>query len=253
MQALREHQKTAGTLPSHFRSLLDDLLGDSVIPWTVVLRQLVSARILARSRATMKKFHKKRSVYHVSDEDGSIIELAAPIPQFPGKQRMKTFNIVFAIDTSGSMSNEDVHDGLEELAGLVRADPEVQVLVVQCDTNISALQDLSTFSSVKDYINKIGRTSGGGTSFAAPFSLTNFLHGRGAPPLVPEGVDLHQMQRDFTEVNLIVYITDGYGTAPEQAYFGSVPVIWCITPNGTAPTIANGGDLYGTLIQIPPR
>ena len=34
--------------------------------------------------------------------------------------------------------------------------------------------------------------------------------------------------------DLVIYLTDGYGEAPERP--PSVPVIWCLTPGGEAPT-----------------
>jgi predicted metal-dependent peptidase len=63
---------------------------------------------------------------------------------FPGRARDRKFNILFALDTSGSMSPDDLRLGLTELCHLARADQDITVTVLQCDAAIQKVYEISS-------------------------------------------------------------------------------------------------------------
>lgn len=108
--------------------------------------------------------------------------------------------IMAVIDTSGSMTASVLADISKELAVMSKTH---RVLVVEADDKIRDVYPYRPVETVK------GR---GGTDFR--------------PALAPEF--LHQHRPD-----LVVYFTDGRGTAPVEQ--PSVPVIWCLTVGGRHP------------------
>lgn len=105
------------------------------------------------------------------------------------------------IDTSGSITPYLIESINAELVRLARDYP---VVVVECDAAIKAVYNYRPVKKV---------TGRGGTDFRPVFE--------------PEFLRRHKP-------DLIVYFTDGFGTAPERP--PRVPVIWCLTPHGEAPT-----------------
>lgn len=109
--------------------------------------------------------------------------------------------IMAVIDTSGSMSDELLAKLSTELLRLSKTH---EVTVVECDTEIHRHYRL------KGPIHSVlGR---GGTSFRPPFEK-KFLK--------------------TIKPDLIVYLTDGCGDAPEKG--PPVPVLWLITEGGVPP------------------
>lgn len=121
--------------------------------------------------------------------------------------------IMAVIDTSGSMSDEV----LAALSGeLLRLTQTHEVWVVECDAEIHRHYRL------KEPIKAMhGR---GGTSFRPPF----------------EKAFLKKLRPD-----LIVYLTDGYGDAPEKA--PKMPVLWLLTTDIDPPVS------WGRVVRIHPE
>lgn len=128
----------------------------------------------------------------------------------PGRRRQGGRPKVMAvIDTSGSITPELLEQIDAELARLAS---QHEVLVVECDAEIHNVYPYKPVRSVS------GR---GGTDFQPPLEAS-FLRRHG-----PE---------------LIIYFTDGYGPAPDNA--PQVPVVWCLTPDGEKPAS------WGRVIQM---
>jgi predicted metal-dependent peptidase len=139
--------------------------------------------------------------------------MPSPSMQVPG-------HVVFAIDTSGSMS-------MELLAGIVgelRAFREVfpcRLTVLQCD---AALQSIETFDAMDGYdIPKHYK-----------------IHGRGGTDFCPV-FDWVAQQPDLA---LVLYATDGMGTFP--GYRPEIPVIWLHTP----PHLPSASFPFGAVVKI---
>ena len=125
----------------------------------------------------------------------------------PGRRRQSDRpKIMAVIDTSGSITPKllELIDG--ELARLGR---DYVVTVVECDTQIHTVYEYKPLTSV---------TGRGGTDLRPPFA------------------------KDFLRKHhpdIVVYFTDGYGPAPERS--PAVPVVWCLVPDGDAPSYVGAG------------
>lgn len=132
----------------------------------------------------------------------------------PSRGKKKSIEIVLAIDTSGS-TTEDLPDFLSELRGMAAAFGEYKLTIIQCDVAIHSVNVYSNDDPLPE--DGLEFRGFGGTSFMAPFRYVE--EKMPEPPTV------------------FIYLTDGYGAAPERA--PDYPVIWCLTRNGQKP--ANWG------------
>ena len=128
----------------------------------------------------------------------------------PSRARKKTIEIVLAVDTSGS-TTEDLPDFLAELRGMANAFGEYKLTIIQCDMTIHSVKEYSN----EDPLPEEGlRFCGfGGTSFLEPFKYVK--NKMPEPPTI------------------FIYLTDGFGEAPKKA--PDYPVIWCLTGEGEKP------------------
>lgn len=109
------------------------------------------------------------------------------LPDNPGIKLRQQKHILFAIDTSGSVSNEELRECLGELYHLQKTGSEITI--IQCDTTIS---DISKFDSRKDFE----------------------VHGRGGTDFQPV-IDYYNER--LHQYSCLMYFTDGEAPAPENA------------------------------------
>ena len=128
-------------------------------------------------------------------------------------------NAVLAIDTSGSTTG-DLPQFFIELSSLLNSFGNYELTVIQCD---DVIQHVETFSDAKRLPNKYQWKSfgHGGTSFIPPFEYIREKR------LKPE---------------IFIYLTDGFGDAPETA--PKFPVLWVLTHDGQKPA------LWGRCIKL---
>ena len=125
-------------------------------------------------------------------------------------RRDEKFNAVMAIDTSGSTTG-DLPQFFAELSSLLKSFGNYELTVIQCDFKI---QHIENFSGDRPLPNNYQWESygHGGTSFIPPF----------------EYVKEHKLRPD-----IFIYLTDGYGDAPEKA--PQFPVLWVLTADAIIP------------------
>jgi len=119
------------------------------------------------------------------------------LPSLTGEEN-KT--IVIAVDTSGSITPDILSDFAAETSSLLALADKSYVL--SCDATVHEVADLNKYS---DILKEAKFSGGGGTSFSPVFDKVNQL---GLNP------------------DVLVYLTDGYGSFPESA--PNYPVIWGI-------------------------
>jgi predicted metal-dependent peptidase len=157
------------------------------VDWRALLRTWLSDRIKGDwCSFPFSKRHLHRGLF-----------MPSPGMQVPG-------HVVFAIDTSGSMSIEV----LGAIAAELRAFREVfpcRLSVVQCDTAVRHVQEFEAMDG-----------------YEIPKNFT--LQGRGGTDFRP----LFAWVGQQAEGALVLFATDGYGTFPEKA--PAAPVIWLLTP-----------------------
>ena len=128
----------------------------------------------------------------------------------PSRERRKAIEIVLAIDTSGSVFN-CLLDFLTELVGLTESFGDYKITVIQCDARITDVQVFDNDNPLENA--EFHFRGGGGTSFVPPFNYV-----------------ANQMEE---QPNALIYLTDGFGDAPENE--PPYPVIWCLTEGGSKP------------------
>lgn len=135
----------------------------------------------------------------------------------PGWRREIELRIALAVDTSGS-TQPYLADFLAELAGIAGSFGAWQLRLLMCDTRLQSDQWLD--SSASPDLSRLVFRGGGGTDLQPVFA-----HLQGEPPAA------------------LVFLTDGYGPAP--AVPPDYPVLWVLTPDGTAPVA------WGDVIMLP--
>jgi predicted metal-dependent peptidase len=133
--------------------------------------------------------------------------------------RNEKFNAVMAIDTSGSITR-DLPQFFAELSNLLKSFGNYELTVIQCDAEIQHIEKFSGDTPLPP--NYQWKSYGdGGTCFIPPF----------------EYVKEHKLRPD-----IFIYLTDGYGDAPEKA--PNFPVLWVLTNDGEDPA------LWGKKIRL---
>jgi predicted metal-dependent peptidase len=117
------------------------------------------------------------------------------------------FECVVAIDTSGSISQEMLKDFVSEVLGILLSFESAEVHVISCDAQVQTVQTVSNFIEVSDIEVK----GGGGTSFVPVFEY---------------------LKENLPDTKLVIYLTDGYGTFPNDEEFRT---IWLITSRDVQP------------------
>jgi predicted metal-dependent peptidase len=134
-------------------------------------------------------------------------------------RRNEKFNAVMAIDTSGSTTG-DLPQFFAELSNLLKSFGNYELTVIQCDAEIQHIEKFSGDTPLPP--NYQWKSYGhGGTSFIPPF----------------EYAKEHKLRPD-----IFIYLTDGYGNAPEKP--PNFPVLWVLTHDGENPA------LWGKKIRL---
>lgn len=168
----------------------------SRVPWQVLLARCFSGirRDDYRFLPPSKK-HMWRGIY-------------LPSVGVPGAQ-----TIVCAIDTSGSIQGKIAEQFLTEVSKL-RMSAKCKLYVVQCDAKIQKTDSYESWETPSKF-DEFGKLLGrGGTDFRPVFDWVKTV-------VVPrDGMP------DF-----VVYLTDGYGTFPEN--WNICPVVWVVAGDNT--------------------
>jgi len=169
---------------------LDRIIGDlpkpklNLIPF---LRQFVTKAIPSDYTYLRPAKNSPPDVFHPSVEMGERIEG------------------IVAIDTSGSMSPEEIAQSVSEIVKLAKS-MSIKLTIVQCDAEVQVVKEVE---SVKEIL-KMPVKGGGGTDFRPVFELA-----------------------EKRRVRFVVFFTDGYGTFLEKC---RIPTLWILTPEGIAET-----------------
>lgn len=117
----------------------------------------------------------------------------------------ESVQVFAAVDTSGSIDNEQLRMFLSEVQGILNAYPHLQ-----CDLYYADAEAYGPYSLYRDSI--IPQPQGGGGTSFVPF------------------FDKVQANWDGYTQGVCIYLTDGYGTFPDTP--PELPVLWIVTPGG---------------------
>jgi len=184
-EAYQNAKKLRGYLPSHLEEAINELLKPPTVNWRQLLKQYIGASIKTGTKSSWKRPNRR---FPFKEE-------------YKGKTAKRTIKILLAIDTSGSISNEDFVDFMSEMRGILNA-YKCRIDVVQCDADIQEKAQLHPYSKLN--IKFKGR---GGTSFTPVFKLFN----------------------DMMDYDMLIYFSDMYGD--EEECHSQKNVIWVTTRN----------------------
>jgi Uncharacterized protein conserved in bacteria len=189
--AISAESKAPGTIPGSIKRLIDEIKAPQK-NYKQLLAEFVQYEI---------------NDYGFSPPDKRFSHMDIILPDFSEVEEVIKW-IVFVIDTSGSITNDQYQTFISEIVGcLNQFGGRVKGKLLYCDTEISE----DGVYDVEDVLKSIP-SGGGGTDFRPPFEW------------VEENMD---------ECSGLVYLTDGDGPFPtKEPYY---PVLWILTKDCEVP------------------
>jgi len=207
-QAAKEGGSDAGYIPSGLLRWADSKLKPPTVNWRDKLRRRLT-------RAVKYVEGQMDYSYHRMARRQCVVGYGARSPILPAT-RAPSPDIIVVIDTSGSMSESELADGLGELAGIFSA-TRGNVQFMSCDAASYGVHSLKNW---REALKKL--EGGGGTNFQPAFDEIARLPRRDRP-------------------HLCVFVTDGYPYGEIINRTPKMKTIWCVTNKG--PTdFANFGE-----------
>jgi predicted metal-dependent peptidase len=117
----------------------------------------------------------------------------------------ESVKVYVAVDTSGSIDNQQLKMFLSEVQGILNSYPHLECELYYADAEVYGAYELNPDNDIPQ------PHGGGGTSFVPFFERISDLW-------------------DGITTGVCVYLTDGYGTFPDQS--PELPVLWVVTPGG---------------------
>lgn len=172
-----ELEKSRGTIPGELSGLIERLkyVEPAKFDWKGYLRRFVGASIKSYTRILRRKPSKR-------------------YPDNPGLKIKYRNSVLVAIDTSGSVSDAEVKEFLNEIHHINKTGSSVDI--IQCDTKI---QSIEPFNPKKDFK----------------------VHGRGGTSFQPVIDYYNENKRKYTT---LIYLTDGEAYPPENC---PGRTLWC--------------------------
>lgn len=204
-RAIRETSRGRGNVPAGMDRWAEELLTPKV-DW----RRWFAGQI---SAATQYVAGKVDYTYRRPNRRGLINGVVFPSMHKPVPR------VAAVVDTSGSMSDDDLAEALSEIAGMLKAagTPGQRITVLSCDADAGVAQQVAS-------AQRINLSGGGGTDMRVGVDAALKLH---------------------PKPDVIVVLTDGYTPWPDEPV--AAKVIAAITSGGTTQGIPE----WIPAIQIP--
>jgi len=208
--------RNKGSLPSYITQRIEQLFKPPQIPYYQLIKKLVVGSRLTKQKTAYTRINKKR-VYSFFIEDKKL----PIISPFPGKTKDFSFKLSMLIDSSGSMSKDDILEALSGLKNLIENDKDCLTTVIENDARIQ-----------KEYVVKKIK------------DIQFNIKGRGGTELLPGLIRCKELQTDITLV-----FTDGY--CEDLNYIDKMllpkKIIYIITNDGSTKNI----DRTGFIVRLP--
>lgn len=118
--------------------------------------------------------------------------------------------VYVAIDTSGSITDDELNTFISECVGILNSYERVEIKIIVCD---AVIQDVFNVSNVPT-LEKCNMNGGGGTNFIPVFDY---------------------VQKDnATNNKFLVYFTDGMGSYPDPSIY-NIKTLWVLTQTYDVP------------------
>jgi len=194
-QVADQVQKSRGNIPGEFEEILERLkhVDPPKFDWKGYMRRFAGRSIKTYTKKSRRKYNKR-------------------LPDNPGLKIKRHKHILAAIDTSGSVSTNELKEFLNELYHMKKTGSEVTI--IECDTAISYI---GKFDPKKDLE----------------------IHGRGGTDFQPVIDYYNEHQKEYS---CLFYFTDGECSAPEGAKGN---ILWVLSSRGSA-----YDELPGQVIKL---
>lgn len=205
MKQAAEFSQMQGSSAGQLGELVDDIFSQEIhwiaVLWSFITKQVVSdhdwSRPSRRLTAIQRRSSKKIYLPNVKKED---------------------LNIAVVVDSSGSVSNEDLARFKSEICAIYEQFDNINMTVIHHTTSVDEVQVLNGYTSVNEFKNK--ERYYGGTSH---IDVMKYL------------------KKEMPNVSAIVCFTDGYTTTPEKITdYPSAPLLWVLTKEGRDDYINHG-------------
>ena len=195
-EIIENNRKSMGTIPAELAEYIDQLFKEkeSVFNWKAYLRRFAGNSIKVYTKKSRRKLNRR---FH----------------SLPGLKIKTKKHILVAIDTSGSVSNEELVEFFVEIHNIWKTG--CMVTVVECDASLH---------TIKEYKGK----------------FDGVIHGRGGTSFQPV---INYYDENKKLYNTCIYLTDGECSAPTKPR-GSI--LWVISSKGRI-----NEQLPGIQIKIP--
>jgi len=176
------YARQRGNVPARIGQLIDELLYPK-LNWRELLQRFVSQAVV--TDWTWTRPHKKRlqSKFYFPDVLKEAID------------------VVVHIDTSGSITNEELKQFVSEVKGMLLSFERVKVKLIMADCEVHAVYDLNNSFN----LNKVRMVGRGGTSHIPVFDY---------------------IEREVPECRLLISFTDAHSIFPTSP--PRYPVIWAL-------------------------
>jgi predicted metal-dependent peptidase len=205
-QGMMARQKLAGSGADGLDRELAELL-EPKINWREVLRDFVKSTCNAKDASSWRRVNRR------------FLSTGTYMPTLIGE---KVGHLVIAVDTSGSVGDEELGEFLSEVKGIAEEVNPDKVDLIYWDAAVAAHEEYEA-ATVETIIQSTKPRGGGGT---APSCVSKYLKEKA---IVPE---------------CIVVLTDGY-VGSDWGSDWEAPLLWVITQNSAA-----SAD-HGKTIHMP--
>jgi len=173
-----------GDLPESLKRVIQEDYYIPVVDWASLVASFLSEDV---------------NDYTFATPDRRFLEADYILPAQLSEDKLK--DVIFAYDTSGSISDENLHAFYRETLSLFKNFPQLQAWIGICDADLHSFGEMDS----KQTFESFGFTGGGGTDFRPVF---NELKTREIKP------------------KALFYFTDTYGAFPEEE--PEFPVFWMV-------------------------
>ena len=214
-QQAHNASKGRGTFPGGLKRWADEAVKPPKIDWRSALARNVRKGIAwVKGTGDYRYSRPSRRQVSLGFGPGHVVLpcMVSPVPK-----------IWCVIDTSGSMGDKQIMDSISEVGGILRTISGAELTFVSGDATVNDVVKVRSVEQVKQFI-----TGGGGTDFRPPFELA-------------------LKQPAHPRPNILVYLTDGMGPAPQTPPPG-IHTIWVLVgPHRTPP--CGWGDFVDLELQ----
>ena len=193
-----------GSIPLYLEGMLKGLAGKKgEIPWNMYLKKLMGTL----------EGDKKKTITRRSRRQPNRLDLR-------GELRGHTARITLAIDTSGSISDEEFKGAIKEVFNIVKTYKH-EITLIECDTQIRQVYKVKSINSIRQR-----SSSRGGTKYTPVIKYVN-----------------------NTDTNILIYFTDGKGEEKLEEMPKGYKILWVISGRGDKLSLK---EPIGTIKKLKP-